>query len=63
MPRNMAIGVRCAQVMRVALFDVIETRTHDGYEYSLRRVMRVIERSIDKCGQQLRWFNGNGHLS
>jgi hypothetical protein len=38
---------------RVALFDVLETRTHDGYEYSLRRVMRVIERTIDKRGQRL----------
>jgi hypothetical protein len=38
---------------RVALFDVLETRTHDGYEYPLRRVMRVIERSIDKRGQHL----------
>ena len=38
---------------RVALFEVLETRTHDGYEYSLRRVMRVIERSVDKHGQQL----------
>jgi hypothetical protein len=38
---------------RVALFEVLETRIHDGYEYSLRRVMRVIERSIDKHGQQL----------
>ncbi len=38
---------------RVALFDVRETRTYDGYEYPLRRVMRVIERTIDKRGQQL----------
>jgi hypothetical protein len=38
---------------RVALFDVRETRTHDGYDYPLRRVMRVIERTIDKRGQQL----------
>jgi hypothetical protein len=38
---------------RVALFDVFETRTHDGYEYRLRRVMRVIERTIDKHGQRL----------
>ena len=38
---------------RVALFDVHETRTHDGYDYRLRRVMRVIERTIDKRGQQL----------
>ena len=38
---------------RVALFDVHETRTHEGYEYPLRRVMRVIERTIDKRGQCL----------
>jgi len=38
---------------RVALFDVRETRTFEGYEYPLRRVMRVIERSIDKYGQRL----------
>jgi hypothetical protein len=38
---------------RIALFDVVETRTHDGYEYSLWRVMRVIERTIDKRGQRL----------
>lgn len=38
---------------QVALFDVRETRTHDGYDYPLRRVMRVIERTIDKHGQQL----------
>jgi len=38
---------------RVALFDIIATRTHDGYEYSLRRVMRVTERTIDKHGQRL----------
>lgn len=38
---------------RVALFTFSETRTHNGYEYPLRRVMRVIERSIDKRGQPL----------
>jgi hypothetical protein len=38
---------------RVAVFDVVETRTHDGYAYALRRVMRVIERTIDKRGQRL----------
>lgn len=38
---------------RVALFTVNETRTHNGDEYPLRRVMRVIERSIDKHGQPL----------
>ena len=31
-----------------------ETRTFDGYDYPLRRVMRVTERTIDKRGQQLR---------
>jgi hypothetical protein len=38
---------------RVAVFDVRLTRTHGGYDYPLRRVMRVIERSIDKRGQRL----------
>ena len=38
---------------RVAVFDVRLTRVHDGYDYPLRRVMRVIERTIDKDGQQL----------
>jgi hypothetical protein len=38
---------------RVALFSVRETRSHNGYEYLLRRVMRVIERTIDKRGQPL----------
>jgi len=38
---------------RVALFDWYETRTDNGYTYSLRRVMRVIERTIDQHGQQL----------
>ena len=38
---------------RVALFTVNETRTHNGDEYPLRRVMRVIERNIDKRGQPL----------
>jgi hypothetical protein len=38
---------------RVAVFDVLLTRTYDGYEYPLRRVMRVVERTIDKQGQQL----------
>ncbi len=38
---------------RVAVFEVRLTRTYDGYEYPLRRVMRVIERTIDKRGQQL----------
>ncbi len=38
---------------RVALFEVQEQRRWRGYEYSLRRVMRVIERTIDKHGQRL----------
>lgn len=38
---------------RVALFDVIESRAHDGFTYRLPRVMRVIERTIDKHGQHL----------
>ena len=38
---------------RVALFDVRETRTHGEHTYPLRRVMRVIERTIDKHGQHL----------
>jgi hypothetical protein len=36
-----------------ALFEVRETRTHDGFDYDLRRVMRVIECTIDKHGQHL----------
>jgi hypothetical protein len=38
---------------RVALFEVRETRTYGGYDYDLRRVMRVVERTIDKRGQHL----------
>lgn len=38
---------------RVALFDVRETRTHGDHTDPLRRVMRVIERTIDKHGQHL----------
>ena len=38
---------------RVATFDVIVDREHADYAYSLRRVMRVVERTIDKHGQQL----------
>ena len=38
---------------RVALFDYTVTRRYRGYEYELRRVMRVIERTIDKKGQTL----------
>ena len=38
---------------RVAVFDYIVRRYYKGYEYQLRRVMRVIERTIDKKGQTL----------
>lgn len=38
---------------RVAVFDYTVTRHYKGYEYQLRRVMRVIERTIDKKGQAL----------
>jgi hypothetical protein len=38
---------------RVALFAVRETRTYNGFDYDLRRVMRVIERTIDTHGQHL----------
>jgi hypothetical protein len=38
---------------RVAVFDYTVTRHYKGYEYQLRRVMRVIERTIDKKGQTL----------
>jgi hypothetical protein len=38
---------------RVATFDVIVNREHGDYTYPLRRVMRVVERTIDKHGQQL----------
>jgi hypothetical protein len=38
---------------RVAVFDVRMEREHDGYDYPMRRVMRVSERTIDKHGQQL----------
>ncbi len=38
---------------QVALFDVMETRHWQGYAYSVRRVMRVIKRTIDKHGQVL----------
>ena len=38
---------------RVAVFDDTVTRHYKGYEYQLRRVMRVIERTIDKKGQTL----------
>jgi hypothetical protein len=38
---------------RVALFERTETRTWKGYEYDVRRVMRVVERTIDRQGQVL----------
>jgi hypothetical protein len=38
---------------RVALFEVRDIRFQGEYEYRLRRVMRVIERTIDKHGQHL----------
>ena len=38
---------------RVALFDIEHKRIWKGYEYSVRRVMRVVERTIDKKGQWL----------
>jgi hypothetical protein len=38
---------------RVACFWVQEEKTWQGYDYKLPRVMRVIERTIDKHGQSL----------
>jgi len=38
---------------RVAVFDYEVTRYRDGYEYHIRRVMRVVERTIDRKGQRL----------
>lgn len=38
---------------RVALFSIQHQRQWRGYEYSVRRVMRVVERTIDKKGQIL----------
>ena len=38
---------------RVALFDVYADQTYQDKDYRFRRVMRVIERTIDKRGQQL----------
>jgi hypothetical protein len=35
------------------VFDLETTRLRGGYEYTVRRVMRVIERTIDKRGQAL----------
>lgn len=37
---------------RVALFGHIETQTYRGQPYGFRKVIRVIERAIDKHGQQ-----------
>lgn len=38
---------------RVALFSVAHEKTWRGYDYTIRRVMRVTERTIDKKGQAL----------
>jgi len=38
---------------RIALFSVQHQRQWRGYEYSVRRVMRLVERTIDKKGQVL----------
>lgn len=38
---------------RVAIFSVEHKRQWQGYEYTVRRVMRLTERSIDKQGQLL----------
>lgn len=38
---------------RVAHFSVQVERTWCGYDYSIRRVMRLVERSIDRTGQQM----------
>jgi hypothetical protein len=38
---------------RVALFSVQETQEYEGETYRFRRVIRVIERTIDKNGQML----------
>ncbi|WP_419587352.1 IS1380 family transposase, partial [Thiolapillus sp.] len=38
---------------RVALFSVQTTRHWKGHDYSVRRVIRIIERTIDKHGQRL----------
>jgi len=38
---------------RVGLFEVSVKRRWNGYEYTLRRIMRVVERTIDKHGQHL----------
>ncbi|SEQ23286.1 Transposase DDE domain group 1 [Ectothiorhodospira magna] len=38
---------------RIATFSVNETRSWQGQEYTFRRVMRVVERTIDRKGQAL----------
>lgn len=38
---------------RIALFSVQHQRQWRGYDYSVRRVMRLVERTIDKHGQVL----------
>lgn len=38
---------------RVALFSVQTTRQWKGYEYSVRQIIRITERTIDKHGQRL----------
>lgn len=38
---------------RVGIFEVTITREWEGYEYTLRRIMRITERTIDKQGQAL----------
>ena len=38
---------------RVALYSTWQTRHWRGYDYSIRRVMRVTERTIDRQGQHL----------
>jgi hypothetical protein len=38
---------------RVAVFSIYHKRVWKGYEYTIRRVMRVTERTIDKHGQLL----------
>lgn len=38
---------------RIARFSIWETRTRKGYDYHLRRVMQVTERTIDYRGQRL----------
>ncbi|MCG5516799.1 hypothetical protein LPW29_11800 [Ectothiorhodospira sp. 9100] len=35
---------------RIATFSVNETRSWQGQEYTFRRVMRVVERTIDRKG-------------